>query len=163
MLGSTYYAQNYASIIWTALATGDSLASNPGSPFRILSRSFGEKSEGEPGRISHVIQWHRDVAIYRTLRYTSHGMFVLLPTVRGKETQDHIQDSISTWRTGLLFIKRSYSSQLEIPVVTVLPKHRSLWASRKCLQLKLSSSWHPQTPVLPRNIFLWCYNQFHHV
>ena len=36
---------------------------------------------GEPGRISHVIQWHRDVAIYLTLRYTSHGMFVLLPTV----------------------------------------------------------------------------------
>ena len=37
------------------------LASNPGSPFRILSRSFGEKSEEEPGRISHVIRWHRDV------------------------------------------------------------------------------------------------------
>ena len=37
------------------------LASNPGFPFRILSRSFGEKSEGKPGRISHVIWWHRDV------------------------------------------------------------------------------------------------------
>ena len=34
------------------------VASNPGSPFRILSRSFGEKSEGEPGSISHVIRWH---------------------------------------------------------------------------------------------------------
>ena len=33
----------------------DSVASNPGFPFRILSRSFGEKSEGKPGRISHVI------------------------------------------------------------------------------------------------------------
>ena len=38
-----------------------SLVSNPGFPFRILSRSFGEKSEGKPGRISHVIRWHRDV------------------------------------------------------------------------------------------------------
>ena len=37
------------------------LASNPGFPFRILSHSFGEISEGKPGRISHVIQWHRDV------------------------------------------------------------------------------------------------------
>ena len=37
------------------------VASFPGSLFRILSRSFGEKSEGEPGRISHVIRWHRDV------------------------------------------------------------------------------------------------------
>ena len=33
----------------------DWLASNPGFPVRILSRSFGEKSEGKPGRISHVI------------------------------------------------------------------------------------------------------------
>ena len=35
------------------------LASNPGSLFQILSRSFGEKSEGEPERISHLIRWHR--------------------------------------------------------------------------------------------------------
>ena len=33
------------------------LASSPGFPFRILSRSFGEKSEGKPGRISYVIRW----------------------------------------------------------------------------------------------------------
>ena len=34
------------------------VASNPGFLFRILSRSsFGEKSEGKPGRISHMIQW----------------------------------------------------------------------------------------------------------
>ena len=37
------------------------LASNPGFTFRISSRSFGEKSEVKPGRIWHVIQWHRDV------------------------------------------------------------------------------------------------------
>ena len=40
---------------------GLTVASNPGFPFRIVSRSFGEKSEGKPGRISHVIRWHRDV------------------------------------------------------------------------------------------------------
>ena len=68
----------------------------------------------------------RDVRL-PDVKDTSHGMFVLLPAVRGKEMQDHIQDSIVvTWRTGLLFIKRSYSSRLEIPVVTVLQKHRSL-------------------------------------
>ena len=39
----------------------DELASNPGFPFRILCRSFGEKSEGKPGTVSHVIRWHRDV------------------------------------------------------------------------------------------------------
>ena len=108
-----------------------------------------------------VAPWRSDlpdvkVHVTRNVRVTADGP---------REMQDHIQDSIVTWRirTGLLFIKRSYSSGLEIPVVTVFPKHRSLWASRKCLQLKLSSSWYPQTPVLPRNIFLWCYNQFHHV
>ena len=47
------------------------VASNPGSPFRILSRSFEEKSEGEPGRISHVIRWHRDVNLPGTDTTTS--------------------------------------------------------------------------------------------
>ena len=68
--------------------------------------------------------------------------------------QDHIQGDRVTWRMGLLFIKRSYSSQLDIPVVTVLSKHRSLWVPWKCLQLKFSCSWHPWTPVLPRNVML---------
>ena len=49
--------------------------------------------------------------------------------------QDHIQDDRVTWSTGLLFIKCSYSSRLDTPVVTVLPKHRSLWVPRKRLQL----------------------------
>ena len=53
-LGSTYYtAKSYRK-----------LASNPGFTFRILSRSFGEKSEVKPGRIWHVIRWHRDVTPY---------------------------------------------------------------------------------------------------
>jgi len=34
------------------------LVSNPEFTLQILSRSFGEKSEVKPGRISHVIQWH---------------------------------------------------------------------------------------------------------
>ena len=45
------------------------VASNAGFTFRILSRSFGEKSEVKPGRIWHVIQWHRDVTPY--LHHTS--------------------------------------------------------------------------------------------
>ena len=48
------------------------VASNPGSPFRILSRSFGEKSEGEPGRISHVIWWHRRHSRTLQMSETSH-------------------------------------------------------------------------------------------
>ena len=43
----------------------------PGFPFRILSRSFGEKSEGKSGRISHVIRWHRDVGSTGCKRDTS--------------------------------------------------------------------------------------------
>ena len=46
---------------------------------------------------------------------TSHRMLVLLPTVRGKEVQGYIQDDkLLGVRTGL-FIKRSYSSRLDIP------------------------------------------------
>ena len=46
------------------LVGGVLVASNPGFTFRILSRSFGEKSEVKPGRIWHVIRWHRDVTPY---------------------------------------------------------------------------------------------------
>ena len=48
------------------------VASNPGSLFWILSRSFGEKSEGEPGRISHVIWWHRRHSRTLQMSETSH-------------------------------------------------------------------------------------------
>ena len=44
---------------WTRWWHGYTLASNPGFPFRILSHSFREKSDRKPGRISHVIRWHR--------------------------------------------------------------------------------------------------------
>ena len=37
------------------------VASKPGFPFPILSCSFGEKSEGKPGWISHMIRWHCDI------------------------------------------------------------------------------------------------------
>ena len=56
-------------------ATGElnaqTVALNPGFPFRILSRSFGEKSEGKPWRIAHVIRWHRDVGSTGCKRDTS--------------------------------------------------------------------------------------------
>ena len=49
---------------------------------------------------------------------------------------EHIQSNIVTWRTGLLFIKRSYSSQLDIPAVIVLPNHRRLMGSTNMLPIK---------------------------
>ena len=65
-MGSTYYfvfRQRSGRIFVTSLHF-TSLEPRPSVPDFVLS--FGKKSEGEPGRISHVIRWHRDVAIYQT-------------------------------------------------------------------------------------------------
>ena len=76
------------------------LASNPGFPFRILSRSFEEKSEGKPGRISHVIRWHRDVNLpaAKAIRHTECSCYC----VWGKKMQDQVQvhGERVTWRAG---------------------------------------------------------------
>ena len=98
----------------------------PRLPFRILSCSFGEKSEVKPGRISHVIRWHRDINL-PSAKATSHGMFCccVLPRERC-ESQNEVQGDRVTWRVGSLFTKRSYSSRLDILLVTGLPKYWSL-------------------------------------
>ena len=74
--GSCIFLVSLSSLLFS-LPTS-SLVSNPGSPFQILSHSFGEKSE--PGRISHMLRWHRDVHLPEVKGNTSHGMFVLLPS-----------------------------------------------------------------------------------
>ena len=127
LLGYSITARLLLSCMQLSNAT---LASNPGSPFRILSRSFGEKSVGEPGRISHVIRWHCDINLpdVKVTRRTECSYYC-------QRERTHPRQHSYTWRTGLLFMKCSYSSQLDIPTVTVLPKHRSLWAPQIHLQL----------------------------
>ena len=61
-----------------------SIALNPGFPFWILSRSFGEKSEVKPGRISHVIQWHRDINL-SSAKATCHAECFVVVYCRGPE------------------------------------------------------------------------------
>ena len=50
-----YKQQNASQRLRSVHKTTKCIALNPPFPFRILFRSFGEKSEGKPGRISHVI------------------------------------------------------------------------------------------------------------
>ena len=83
-----------------------------------LSRSFGEKSEGKPGRIFHVIRWHCDV--HQSTRHkdsTSHRMFVLSCIAGGLRERSYKTKSkvtaTCTWHVGLLLTKRSYSSRLD--------------------------------------------------
>ena len=76
--GSCIFLVSLSSLLFSPPTS--SLGSNPGSLFRILSHSFGEKSEGEPGRILHMLRWHRDVHLPDVKGNTSHGMFMLLPS-----------------------------------------------------------------------------------
>ena len=73
------------------------------------------------------------VALWRqsTIREsnTSHGMFLLCIAEGLRErckSQNQVQGDRVTWLVGSLFTKRSYSSRLDILVVTVLPKYWSL-------------------------------------
>ena len=90
------------------------LALNPGFPFRILSRSFGEKSEVKPGRISHVIRWHHDVNLpsAKATRHTESVFFLCIAEgLRERcESRNQVQGDRVTWRVDSLFIKCSYSS-----------------------------------------------------
>ena len=88
------------------------LASNPGFPFRIWSRSFGEKSEGKPGRISHVIRWHRDVNLpsAKATRHTECSSCVFNTEGLRCKRQNQVQGNRVTWHVGSLFTKRSYST-----------------------------------------------------
>lgn len=62
------------------------LALNPGFPFRILSRSCEEKSEGKPGRIFHVMRWHRDVSPDAdAIRHVECSCCCVFPRAWGKE------------------------------------------------------------------------------
>ena len=109
--------------IWKlAIQYGAHLASNPSFLFLILSCSFGEKLERKPGRISHVIWWHRDIKFTRCEGNTSHEMFKLLCIPKGLRERRCNQGDRVTWHVGSLLTKCSYSSWLGILVLKALLK-----------------------------------------
>ena len=101
-------ARNFQGSVW--------VASNPGFPFRILSCSFGEKSEVKPGQISHVIRWHRDVNVpFAKATRDVESLLCIAKGLRERcESQNQAEGDKVTCCVDSLFIKRSYSSRLDI-------------------------------------------------
>ena len=136
LLGYSITARLLLSCMQLSNAT---LASNPCSPFWILSRSFGEKLEGEPGRISHVIRWHRDINLpdVKVTRRTECSYYC-----RRERTHPR-QHSYLVY--GLVV----HEAQLQQPTgysrCHSFAETQELMGSTNTppIKLKLSSSWHP--------------------
>ena len=126
------------------------LALNQDFPFWILSRSFGEKLEGKPGRIFYVIRWHCDVEYTRREGNSSHWMFMLScgvivyshAMIWRKEDAKPSQGVKVKWHVDSLLTKCSYSSQLDSLAVTTLPKY---WSH--CMGTIKIQSWVFMTPM----------------